>query len=366
MTTDASRLQHIDSLRAVAALLVVWLHGSELFAQVAPAIGSRWIADGAKMIDVGRVGVVIFFGISGFLIPSSLHGSGWPALRDFAAKRFFRLFPLFWLSIPLALLTMWLPFGRVMDAREIALNLTMMPGWLGATPAMGLYWTLQIELLFYALCAGLFALGVVRRPFALAACAGACTGLFVVAFLLAKWRFASLDPLLWLNLAVMFVGAVWRRRMDEGLPRLETAILAATVLAIVLIPAGSFALYLVKPANDLSTFLAFAAHALGLCLFLVFSAFSVLRSAVLSWLGMISYSIYLLHPVVLYPMVWALKQAPERAPDMSLLMAFAVAATIALSALTFYGVERPAIRLGRRLLRERAAPSQPLASPAAP
>src|SRR3569623_653268 len=65
------RSAHIDSLRAVAALLVVWIHGSELFAPLDG--GSDW-HDIALRYDFGRIGVVAFFGVSGLLVPSSLRG----------------------------------------------------------------------------------------------------------------------------------------------------------------------------------------------------------------------------------------------------------------------------------------------------
>ena len=79
------RSAHIDSLRAVAALLVVWIHASELFA---PLAGGSMLHDIAQRYDFGRIGVVAFFGVSGLLIPTSLKDD-----RAFLVRRFFPSFP---------------------------------------------------------------------------------------------------------------------------------------------------------------------------------------------------------------------------------------------------------------------------------
>jgi peptidoglycan/LPS O-acetylase OafA/YrhL len=67
-----------------------------------------------------------------------------------------------------------------------------------------------------------------------------------------------------------------------------------------------------------------------------------------AWLGMISYSVYLLHPLVfnLYRSIPVLHRK-HTTPDQVLCFAGLVAVIIALSALTYYLVERPMQRLGR-------------------
>jgi peptidoglycan/LPS O-acetylase OafA/YrhL len=69
-----------------------------------------------------------------------------------------------------------------------------------------------------------------------------------------------------------------------------------------------------------------------------------------AWLGMISFSVYLLHPLVFdaYRSVPALHRT-HTLPVQGLMFAGCVAVIIGLSTLTYYLVERPMQRLGRRL-----------------
>jgi peptidoglycan/LPS O-acetylase OafA/YrhL len=69
-----------------------------------------------------------------------------------------------------------------------------------------------------------------------------------------------------------------------------------------------------------------------------------------AWLGMISFSVYLLHPLVFdaYRSVPALHRA-HTLPVQGLMFAGCVAVIIGLSTATYYLVERPMQRLGRRL-----------------
>jgi len=49
-----TRLAYIDSLRAIAALLVLWTHASESFYRIGPrALQSRWIYDWQASINAG-------------------------------------------------------------------------------------------------------------------------------------------------------------------------------------------------------------------------------------------------------------------------------------------------------------------------
>lgn len=119
-----NRLQNIDALRGVCVLLVLFTHLA-----IAP-----WF--------VGRVGVAAFFLVSGYVIPFSLQETG--GIRSvlyFWIKRFFRLWPAYWLSILLAFAVM-IPTATGQHAKGILLNISMLQGFVGVENIIPVYWTL--------------------------------------------------------------------------------------------------------------------------------------------------------------------------------------------------------------------------------
>jgi peptidoglycan/LPS O-acetylase OafA/YrhL len=78
-----------------------------------------------------------------------------------------------------------------------------------------------------------------------------------------------------------------------------------------------------------------------------------------AWLGVISYSVYLLHPLVFnaYRSIPVLHRR-HTMPDQVLFFAGLLAVIIALSALTYYLVEKPMQRLGRRVATRFAYPTE--------
>lgn len=122
------RDQRLDALRSIAALLVFASH-------IGGALDARFLDAMLHRFNVGHVGVVAFFLISGHIIPQSLRHGG----RVFVIRRFLRLYPLYWLNClllggaPLVLLA----------------NLTMTPSLFGIPALNGGAWTLAVELAFY-------------------------------------------------------------------------------------------------------------------------------------------------------------------------------------------------------------------------
>src|SRR5262245_45112649 len=106
----SARIAQADGLRALACLLVVWQHISEVYKTIAS--GGLWMSHLADSVDFGRIGVSAFFAISGFVVPSSIRGPRVAAVLDFMERRFWRLFPPFWFSIPLGVLAVWVIWGK--------------------------------------------------------------------------------------------------------------------------------------------------------------------------------------------------------------------------------------------------------------
>lgn len=314
----------------------------------------------ARDYDFGRIGVVAFFGVSGFLVPRTIDPARPHAARAFVIRRLFRLYPAFWLSIPLGLIAVWWVPGQPISAAAIAANLTMIPDAFHATPVMGLYWTLEYELAFYGACLLLLTSGLLHRRGVMAAIAG----LLVAAYLAG---FASLAILhrqgpgdlgvVCLNLAILFLGALWRSHLEGELSPLERLILLGG-LAVILVATPAACAWVICVRHSANAFFVYfpVSYAAGVGLFLSMTGWLKLRWRPLAWVGLTSYSLYLLHPVVMYLMSWGFTRGwPGAHAPVWVQMTLAAALSIGLAAAAFYALERPATELGRRLSSNRTA-----------
>ncbi|MET8142897.1 acyltransferase [Sphaerisporangium sp. NPDC005288] len=380
------RLAWLDAIRGVGATAVLLEH---MFYRFLPGLRPGWF-------NLGMYGVLVFFLVSGYIIPASLEHRG--DVRAFWVGRFFRLYPLYLLVTGLVLASLPLVPLRpavVPDAATAAAHATMLLDVVGSGGVADTMWTLSYEMVFYLLVTVLFVAGVHRRSglcavgFALAAlvvglllaapvldrgpAAFAALGAFVagLACVLAPSGWArragavilgglavtlvllgSRTP--WLGpaiLAVMFTGTVihrWERGQTGGLRAVAvvTAVLAA--VPFFAFPSGGWA----YPRVWITT-LALVA--------LTFAGGMALRRRTvpraLVWLGVISYSVYLLHHPLLKLFLAVFGDPRERPAGVQALLALAfLVVVLALSRLTYRFVERPMQRAGRRLARAWTGP----------
>lgn len=365
-TAVRGRLDHIDAMRAVAVLLVMWTHYAELYAQIA---GSQHVLDTLqRSVNFGRVGVVIFFGVSGLLIPSSLRGPLRDGTRRFVIRRFFRLYPAFWLSIPIGYLAYWTLFGQQMSVLDLLANVSMIPTAFGHDAVMAHYWTLETELYFYGLCLLLFWIGALHRMRDLClTCIGLCA-LFVVTSALKIIPPTALGQYkgMLFHLAIMFWGACFRQAYDK--PQMQvvfarwrngarsismsyrTALvgLTAMLVAVALLMA---ALDLHK--HDMEHLSASIGYVVGIGAFILFATVVKIHLRLFAWLGEISYSIYLLHGVPLYVINWYCRGHGLTGGPLGLYMAVTIPPAILLAWLSYRLVEATSIRLGHALTSSR-------------
>lgn len=139
--TEISRLYSLDYLRGFAALGIMLYHYSSW------AYG-RYTAD-TFMGRVGVYGVAIFYVLSGLTLFHVYHDAMKPALEEikfFLKKRFFRIFPLLWVVTILSILisSKWPNFYHLF------LNLTGLFGFLKWDVTFsGGVWSIGNELVFY-------------------------------------------------------------------------------------------------------------------------------------------------------------------------------------------------------------------------
>jgi peptidoglycan/LPS O-acetylase OafA/YrhL len=102
----------------------------------------------AQFTEYGHFGVDLFFIISGFVIAFSSEGR---TFSKFVSARFIRLFPVFWICVSITTLFIILTKGENVSLYRYLANLTMLPYYYGDYPYIDTpYWTLEIELKFYA------------------------------------------------------------------------------------------------------------------------------------------------------------------------------------------------------------------------
>jgi len=150
-TSLAKRFSEVDSLRAVACALVIISHVPDVFRDIAQ--GGEWMLQ----LRMGRLAVLMFFAISGFVIPSSLRGDRWGGVKHFAIRRFWRLFPAYWFV--LLITTFWASFRY--PTERLPWDAIMLPSlrkFAGLEDAYGFlhFWTLEVEMMFYITLAFLF------------------------------------------------------------------------------------------------------------------------------------------------------------------------------------------------------------------
>lgn len=366
------RLAHIDSLRAVAALMVACAHIWQQFLPLsssgsAPA-GKSW----PRYFEFGITGVVIFFAISGFVIYGTLRGPREGTGRRFVITRFFRLFPAYWVSVILGLIFIWWWQALPITPAMVGANLTMVPDLFGQAPIQGLYWTLGTELVFYLLCWVIWRLGRLEDTRFLA-------GLVIVLSL--SWlavkgakHLGAIDDdvsAAWKNLprhlGIMFWGAFFRIVYDEtqafrqALKGRRIWLLAGLTIVILAVGGTRQFRFLIHPER-----VWFSAYVVGPVVFGVWIIWLRVHNPVMAWLGRISYSLYLFHHVVMVPIaVWvaAESHAPLRGLHTAVYLLVTLLGTVALSALVYYSVELPAINLGKRMAGRRVMEQAEHAAP---
>jgi peptidoglycan/LPS O-acetylase OafA/YrhL len=149
---NQARFTQLDALRGVAALWVVVYHWTSRYDEL---FGHA--SDFTFRFFDGRIGVYLFFMISGFVILMTLDRTR--SIFDFIFFRFARLYPTFllcmlitWLAVSLCGLT-----GRTVPFVHGIFNLTMIPNILGFKMIDPVYWSLEVEIFFYGLMAVLCA-----------------------------------------------------------------------------------------------------------------------------------------------------------------------------------------------------------------
>ena len=394
-----NRLAWLDVLRGLAALAVVFNHFGYFVPPGLKDPVNQWV-------NPGDYGVFVFFIISGYIVPASLERKG--SVRTFWVSRIFRLYPLYLLAVAIALALYSVHVGGLRGEgadpeTSILSQMLMMSNVLAGENVPNVVWSLSYEMIFYLLLTALFMARIHRR-----------SSRYALAFAVAAVGLGGLLPQayftnnLWSPRAialaadlVVLTGLAVAVAM-RGMPRLVGAVLAAMVGLTLLAFNGTWLLpwealsilalmftgtmlyraeqghYPWRKAIPIAVAVLGMAIAAGLwhhiggygqpssvwerCYFMslllagvTFGTGLALRHVAwpryLTWLGLISYSIYLLHPAL----IQIYRHLPGTAHHSFWVQvaidALFLATLLAVCSATYLFVERPMQDVGRRLAR---------------
>ncbi|WP_248966128.1 acyltransferase family protein [Sphaerisporangium perillae] len=377
--SSQARLAWLDALRGIGATAVVAEH---LLPWVVPWLRPYWF-------NVGVYGILVFFLVSGYIIPASLERHG--DVRAFWISRAFRLYPLYLVVIGVVLAMTWrIPLREAVprDPATVAAHATMLLDVVGVGGVADTMWTLSYEMVFYLLVTALFVTGTHRRsgvPAVLFGVAAVATALLIPAATLTgsliawisagvlaaglacvvsgRFRRVGACALGVMSLALLFLGSrvPWLgvvivavmfagtaiHRWERGTGPFWPVALTLALVAVAPLTAVQGGWWWIEPDVWLTTV------ALALATFAGAMALRHRRvPRFLTWLGLISYSLYLLHHPLLKFLVSLTGDLRWSPRHVQLLMAALFLAVILAAAwVTYRLVEKPMQHLGHRLSR---------------
>ncbi|WP_213007982.1 acyltransferase family protein [Paractinoplanes toevensis] len=375
--TAPPRLPALDALRAAGAAAVAGVH-------VGFATGwgaGQW---GGLVVRLD-VGVAVFFVLSGFLLFRPFawavaHGGVRPRTGGYLWRRALRILPAYWLTVAVCLLVApgnigvpgsdWLryaTFTQFYDRGHIR-------------DALGHTWSLSVEAVFYLLLPlfAVLALGSVWRPRRTIAllCAGGAviTGGWLIA-MTAGLLDMGLHTMWFPGFAAWFAGGMVLATVHVGVSTGARSVLtpvAGAPLTCWALAAGLFVVASTPltgprdlneptPGEFAAKMVLFLAVSVAIVVPVAFAGPGLLRSSLSGplarWLGMVSYGLFLWHPLVLvlvHP-----NMTSETLAGALRTYALVVGGGLILATLSWYGLEQPLQQLGRHRFAQPRSPAGP-------
>ena len=329
----------IQALRFLAAFMVICCH-STLYTK------ERLVSSG-EIFNLGANGVPLFFVISGFVMVISSRKlindkDGW---KKYAVKRIIRIVPLYWLITTFKLAVMILSTGLILHSEIDFTNILKSYFFIpcinidGETrPILGVGWTLNFEMFFYLL----FTIALLVRINTIIFSGIIMIALAVLSFFKTPaWPLVLnfyADPIVINFLFGMIAAVLITKKIKVQKP------ISITLIFLGLLFLFSPLQYYFK-FNQSNTSLA---NALASFLIVYFSAqlekeSLVYTPKIILFFGMASYSLYLIHPVIipLSPVILKKMGVINSLLSESLCVIFALVA----GTISYYYFEKPITRI---------------------
>jgi peptidoglycan/LPS O-acetylase OafA/YrhL len=342
----------LDGIRGISFMIVFLSH-----------VGLRWFFP-------GYVGLSVFFFLSGYLITTLLRiefdRTGDISLKQFYLRRTLRIFPPLYLVLAAACGVVLVGFVRgsvlpwtvLAQAAHLTNYYIIRYGWWkGIAPGTWVYWSLAVEEHFYVFFPLLYLW--LRRH--IASARHQALVLLALCVLVLAWR-----------CVLVFYFHAWKDRTYLATDTRVDAILTGCILAVWRNPvldedqfddkwfkwlwlplgAAAFLVSIVIRVPDFEQTFRYTLQSFGLLPLFVAAVrwHDTAVGRILNWsalrrLGVLSYSLYLMHTAV----IWALEERTTWSPLSRGVAAFAI--LIVLATLIYRFVEKPCARIRRRLSR---------------
>jgi len=343
-----SKMEFLQNLRGCAALLVLIGHYLDMYVKHNDStIQFAGITSFVNSFELGRVGVIVFFLITGFVVPYSLQNKqGSSIINSFFTRIALRLYPAFWFSIFVALIVAYGVGINIESLEQVVANFTMIPKYLGYESVQGAYWTLHLLVVFYIGTAALYYLGYLKclkvRSFVLFAFC-----LVAVFFAFLRFNYGIRVPIVMpLGLATMVLGSIIRSYFEnEGFNLKHLAIICCVYF---------ICLYLAQIMYYKEGWGRwFFPYFLGLVVFTAFIYKIRFTNSLLSFFGKISYSCYLLHMLALAVVFNIMKNSAYSYIGIVYSFLLTLLLTVFLSFFSYYLFEKLPGELQKRLYKSK-------------
>lgn len=354
------RLDSIQVLRGVAAMLVVLFHFRHYINNVYP------LKDlGDRLFLFGEAGVDIFFVISGFIIVYASRNKETNTFSEFAIKRFFRLYPLYFVVLTIYLLAY---HEESFSGSNIIKSYLLIPiDYNGKAPWFGLStiyssWTLTYESYFYVV----FSLAIfISHKYRALVCSvlilmlmflvqNQTHGSYTLEALSGKNSFHGMaynflfvsSPLIIDFMLGMLVAYLYVFYVDKCKGGVHFTFLSMLALTISLIFMLSQATGLVGPL-----YWGWCSAGIVISILIISKELNIFYPRFLVYLGEMSYSIYINHVVVKkVAFAYIGPLGLFRKDDGFIVLFSLVIATLCVSYGTYNYIEKPTIKLGHKLV----------------
>lgn len=368
----ANRLTTLDGLRGILAFSVVVHHGCCWYFFINTG---TWVTGRSILFArLAGFGVLQFFYISGFLFWRKLMRRGDIPLGRFYLSRFLRIGPTYYVCVAAAMLIAMAVAGFHLRTSPAGLLDSLLP-WTffsiggrvpvnGSDPSRviaGVVWTLALEWEFYLLLP--FLGWYARRSYRLVFLALTFGATFMMArhFSSGPWsqgavyrvfeEFRGISKFMLMGFGGGILIAVVEKHLKNWVklgPRLASLLVLGCYATYLLVPGREVAVQVVLLAG-------FALVVLGA------DVFGLLASAPVRFLGVVSYSLYLVHGIVYFLVLREMAGLHSvRLPEYLPLALGCVVAVVPVAAVLHFTIERPSMFLSEAVMRgsKEAAPAE--------